>query len=103
PESNSPNKTSKGNQENPITTRQKSGKKTTPPKREKEGAAQQKQQTKTTKHTIEFSNNTPARPAQRSRGQKPRSRRADGQEPTEADFPLGVCRAPRSGDRVAAT
>jgi hypothetical protein len=31
------------------------------PKREKE-VQQKQQQTKTTKHTIEFSNNTPARP-----------------------------------------
>ncbi|WP_229477546.1 hypothetical protein, partial [Mycolicibacterium mageritense] len=40
------------------------------PKREKECG--QKQQTKTTKHTIEFSNNTPELTAQQSRGQKPR-------------------------------
>jgi hypothetical protein len=32
-----------------------------------------KQQTKTTKHTIEFSNNSPELTAHRSRGEKPRS------------------------------
>ena len=53
--------------------------------------AKKQQQTKTTKHTIEFSNNTPARAAQLAPRQKPRTRRADDQEPTEVGhFPLGA-------------
>ncbi|WP_207550641.1 hypothetical protein, partial [Mycolicibacterium setense] len=58
------------NQKNPITNKrhQQTGiKKQQPhPKREKECG--QKQQTKTTKHTIEFSNNTPEFVAQKSSG-----------------------------------
>src|SRR4051812_26426233 len=55
---------------NPIqTTSQNWQKTTTPHKRENIRAWQkQKQQTKTTKHTIEFSNNTPVPPVQPTRG-----------------------------------
>ena len=79
------------NQKNPITARhQKLASQTSTPKREKEVNKKQ-QQTKTTKHTIEFSNNTPARAAQLAPRQKPRTRRADDQEPTEVGhFPLGA-------------
>jgi hypothetical protein len=49
-----------------------------------------KQQTKTTKHTIEFSNNTPARPRKPTRGFWPLVGSADGQEPTEVGFPSGT-------------
>jgi hypothetical protein len=41
---------------------------------------QKQQQTKTTKHTIEFSNNTPARPRKLTRGFWPLVGSADGQE-----------------------
>ncbi|HPX38053.1 MAG TPA: hypothetical protein PLH92_14980, partial [Mycobacterium sp.] len=53
-----------------------------------------KQQTKTTKHTIEFSNNTPgtsARPREQARGRKPRSRRTDSWNiPKSGDIPEGA-------------
>ncbi|WP_217158955.1 hypothetical protein, partial [[Mycobacterium] fortunisiensis] len=39
-----------------------------------------KQQTKTTKHTIEFSNNTPEFAAQKSRGKKPLNLTADSEK-----------------------
>ena len=59
------------------------------PKREKE-AWQKQQQTKITKHTIEFSNNTPARPRKPPRGFWPLVGSADGQEPTEVVLPSGT-------------
>jgi hypothetical protein len=61
PESNSPNKNQKGSSEqSDLTKTPKTGiQKNHTPKREKE-MRQKQQQTKTTKHTIEFSNNTPA-------------------------------------------
>jgi hypothetical protein len=40
----------------------------TPQTGKQEARQKQKQQTKTTKHTIEFSNNTPVPPAQPTRG-----------------------------------
>jgi hypothetical protein len=50
-----------------------------------------KQQTKTTKHTIEFSNNKPgnsARPRAETRGGKPRARRSDSwNAPKSGDIP----------------
>jgi hypothetical protein len=52
----------------------KTGKKTTTPRKRKTGSppkAWQNKQTKTTKHTIEFSNNTPDLTAQQPRGEKP--------------------------------
>jgi hypothetical protein len=68
----------------------KSGQKNKPsPKREKENG-QKQQQTKTTKHTIEFSNNTPARPrnqpAAKSRVLVVRTIR----NPPKWGFPLGA-------------
>ncbi|WP_209447131.1 hypothetical protein, partial [Mycolicibacterium septicum] len=62
------------NQKNPITNKrhQKLASKKQPPTMiGRRGVPQnewQKQQTKTTKHTIEFSNNTPEFVAQKSRG-----------------------------------
>ena len=41
------------------------------------------QQTKTTKHTIEFSNNTPTPTAPKARGCKPRASSSDNKEATE--------------------
>jgi hypothetical protein len=52
--------------------------------------SKQKQQTKTTKHTIEFSNNKPRSPARQARGFWPRTRSADDQEPTEVGLPSGT-------------
>jgi hypothetical protein len=57
------------------------------PKRENADTTK-KQQTKTTKHTIEFSNNKPRPPARQARGFWPRTRSADGQEPAEAGTSL---------------
>src|SRR5215210_2127373 len=58
-----------------------------------------KQQTKTTKHTIEFSNNKPRPPARQARGFWPRTRSADGQEPTEVGFPSGTPSRSAAGPR----
>jgi hypothetical protein len=83
PESNSPNKNNppqKGewnpNQNKPDLTKRHQNwhqkKQTTHEKKEDEESPnhrQQKQQTKTTKHTIEFSNNTPALTAQQPGGE----------------------------------
>src|ERR1700757_3592613 len=61
PESNSPNKTPKRHIQKNLTQarHQKLASQTTTPQTGKKGAAKKQQQTKTTKHTIEFSNNTP--------------------------------------------
>ena len=57
---------------------------------------------KTTKHTIEFSNNTPPA-AHKTRGSWPLTRCADDERtPPKWNFPLGHRRARRT-DRVAAT
>ncbi|MGD9622631.1 MAG: hypothetical protein AB7G47_20995, partial [Mycolicibacterium sp.] len=57
-------------------------KKTSTPKTGKQGQTK-KQQTKTTKHTIEFSNNTPVSGRATNPRHMPRDNSADGQEPTE--------------------
>jgi hypothetical protein len=49
-----------------------------------------KQQTKTTKHTIEFSNNTPEPTAQKPRGQKPPNLLQAVRRPTEMGNSLGI-------------
>ena len=96
PESNSPNKNPQATAQAEFESEKSETKqdtknwhqKTSTPKREKE--ADKKQQTKTTKHTIEFSNNTPARPrnqpAAKSRGLVVRTIR----NPPKWGFPLGA-------------
>ncbi|WP_231737393.1 hypothetical protein, partial [Mycobacterium sp. IS-1742] len=63
PGSNSPNKTSKRQSGKSDHNQKHLAKNNHTPKREKEAWHNKKQQTKTTKHTIEFSNNTPAEQA----------------------------------------
>jgi hypothetical protein len=78
-----------------LTNQKQSGKKQHhTPKREKE-AWQKQQQTKTTKHTIEFSNNTPARPRNQpvTLGHVLLARTV--RNPPKWDFPLGRRRALR--------
>jgi len=80
------------NQNKPDLTNKdtQTGIKKPPPKREKRGSKKQ-QQTKTTKHTIEFSNNTPARPRSEPAAKRPRTSSADDQEPNRSwGFPLGA-------------
>ena len=97
PGSNSPNKNphknvGEFNQNNPNLTKTtpKTGIKKPHPQTGKRRHGKNKQQTKTTKHTIEFSNNTPARPRKPTRGFWPLVSSADGQEPTEVGFPSGT-------------
>ena len=100
PESNSPNKNNptqkrvkwNSNQNKPDLTKrhQKLASKKPHPQTGKRRHGKNKQQTKTTKHTIEFSNNTPARPRKPTRGFWPLVSSADGQEPTEVGFPSGT-------------
>src|SRR3954447_20221329 len=61
PESNSPNKNQRLKQSDPNNQSKLAKKQPHPPNGKTRGAAKQKQQTKTTKHTIEFSNNTPVK------------------------------------------
>ncbi len=77
------------NQNKPETnkTTPKLASKTTTPLNGKKRCGKKQQQTKTTKHTIEFSNNTPARPRKLTRGFWPLVGSADGQEPTEVGLP----------------
>jgi ribosome assembly protein YihI (activator of Der GTPase) len=58
------------NQNKPETNKKtpKTGIKKTTPLNGKKRCGKKQQQTKTTKHTIEFSNNTPARPRELTRG-----------------------------------
>jgi hypothetical protein len=80
------------NQNKPDLTNKdtKTGIKKTTPQTGKEGR-QKQQQTKTTKHTIEFSNNTPARPRNEPAAKRPRTSSADNQEPNRSwGFPLGA-------------
>ncbi|MCH9708801.1 MAG: hypothetical protein K0U70_12900, partial [Actinomycetia bacterium] len=65
------------------------------PKREKE-AQPKKQQTKTTKHTIEFSNNTPARPRDQPAAQSRELVVRTVRKPPKWSFPLGRRRAQRA-------
>ena len=97
PGSNSPNKNPRPNEaefeseQSDLTTRhQKLASKTTTPLNGKKRHGKKQQQTKTTKHTIEFSNNTPARPRKLARGYWPLVSSADGQEPTEVGLPSGT-------------
>ncbi|MEO3761677.1 hypothetical protein ABGB19_25785, partial [Mycobacterium sp. B14F4] len=80
----------------------KTGQKNITPLNGKKGC-DKKQQTKTTKHTIEFSNNTPARPRNYSAANGRVFVVRTLRKPTEVGFPSGT--PPRSSGlaRVAAT
>ena len=97
PESNSPNKNFRLKQSDPNKPVKTGKKTTTPPKREKRECGKNKNNKQKPPNTLLSSQTTHPLGRATSPRQKPRTRSADDQEPTEVGLPSGSRRALRAG------